>query len=183
MNARLESSRMMEQNSSVDPDAALDFDGYKELGAWSGLSRGSMKIIGAGGGSSLQFVAVWGEQEILARISEASLSRVVSGVNLMPGTLADQIGDSELLLVFLRHFGCIFCREMVADIRAAKESDPDYPEVLFFFQGTPTEGRAFLRRDWPDVRAIADAEQVFYEDFGVNQGSFLQIFGPRAFLS
>ena len=119
----------------------------------------------------------------MARISEASLSRVVSGVNLMPGTLADQIGDSETLLVFLRHFGCIFCREMVADIRAAKESDPDYPKVLFFFQGTPTEGRAFLRRDWPDVRAIADAEQSFYEDFGVNQGSFLQIFGPRALLS
>ena len=119
----------------------------------------------------------------MAGISEASLARVVIGVNLMPGTLSDQIGESETLLVFLRHFGCIFCREMVSDIRTAKESDSNYPEVLFFFQGTPTEGRAFLRRDWPDVRAIADADQSFYVDFGVNQGTLLQIFGPRALLS
>ena len=108
---------------------------------------------------------------------------MVSGVNLMPGTLADQIGESETLLVFLRHFGCMFCREMVSDIRSAKEANPKYPEVLFFFQGSPTEGRAFLRRYWPDVRAIADEDQSFYTDFGVDRGNLLQIFGPSAWLS
>jgi len=119
----------------------------------------------------------------LDRIPASSLDRVVSGVNLMPGSLRDQIGDRETLLVFLRYFGCVFCREMVADIRAAVEADPDYPDVLFFFQGTPTEGRAFLRRYWPDVRAIADPELAFYEDFGVEQGRILQVFGPRVLLS
>jgi len=29
----------------------------------------------------------------------------VSGVNLRPGTLADQLGSQPTLLVFLRHFG------------------------------------------------------------------------------
>ena len=55
------------------------------------------------------------------RIPDRALSRVVSGVNLMPGSLADQLGDGETLLVFLRYFGCIFCREMVADLRSATE--------------------------------------------------------------
>jgi hypothetical protein len=119
----------------------------------------------------------------LDRIPDSSLDRNVSGFNLMPGSLRDQLGDDATLLVFLRYFGCIFCREMVADIRAAAENDPDYPAVLFFFQGTSTEGRAFLRRYWPDVRAIADPELAFYEDFGVEQGRMLQVFGPRVLLA
>jgi hypothetical protein len=117
------------------------------------------------------------------RIPETTLQRSVNGVNLMPGCLRDQLGERETLLVFLRYFGCVFCREMVADIRAAKERDPAYPEVLFFFQGTPTEGRAFLRRYWPEARAVSDPEHAFYADFGVEQGSFLQLLGPRSLLS
>jgi hypothetical protein len=114
------------------------------------------------------------------RIPAAVLDRFVSGVNLMPGSLRDQLGDRPTLLVFLRHFGCTFCRETVAELREAAAA-PDYPPVLFFFQGSPTEGRAFLRRYWPEARAIADPEFVLYEAFGVQRGSLLQLFGPGVF--
>jgi hypothetical protein len=119
----------------------------------------------------------------MERIPKSSLERGVSGVNLMPGCLRDQIGVRETLLVFLRYFGCIFCREMVADVRAAAEQDAGYPDVLFFFQGSPTEGRAFLRRYWPEARAVADADHAFYEDFGVERGGLLDVLGPRALLA
>jgi hypothetical protein len=119
----------------------------------------------------------------MKHVPKASLDRVVSGVNLMPGSLRDQLGSEPTLLVFLRYFGCIFCREMVADVRAAAESSPDYPSVLFFYQGTPTEGRAFLRRYWPAARAVADDDHSFYEDFGVERGRLLEVLGPRALLS
>jgi AhpC/TSA antioxidant enzyme len=111
------------------------------------------------------------------RIPTEVLDRFAGGVSLMPGTLRDQLGDRTTLLVFLRHFGCAFCRETIADLREASE-DPEYPPVLFFFQGTATEGRAFLRRYWPGARAIADPELSFYEAFGVERGSLLQMFGP-----
>jgi hypothetical protein len=114
------------------------------------------------------------------RIPAAVLDRFVNGVNLMPGSLRDQLADRVTLLVFLRHFGCAFCRETVADLRETARA-PAYPAVLFFYQGTPTEGRAFLRRDWPDVRAVADPELAFYEAFGVDRGSLLQMFGPGVF--
>lgn len=113
----------------------------------------------------------------MERIPDAVLDRFVSGVNLMPGSLRDQLGARATLLVFLRHFGCAFCRETIADLRGVAEA-PRYPPVIFFFQGTPTEGRAFLRRYWPEARAIADPELVFYEAFGVDRGSLLQMFGP-----
>jgi hypothetical protein len=111
------------------------------------------------------------------RIPEAVLDRFVSGVNLMPGSLRDQLGKGATLLVFLRHFGCAFCRETIAGLREAAQT-AGYPPVIFFFQGTPTEGRAFMRRYWPEARAIADPELVFYEAFGVDRGSLLQMFGP-----
>jgi len=112
-----------------------------------------------------------------------ALDRPVTGVRLAPGTLRDQLGDGVTLLVFLRHFGCIFCREMVSDLRSAAESDPDYPDVLIFFQGSATEGRAFLRRYWPEARAVADPEMALYELFGVRRGSFFEALGPSVLIA
>lgn len=113
------------------------------------------------------------------KLPEALTSRFVSGFNLVPGNLGDQLSDGELTLaVFLRHFGCIFCKETLADIRELQQRHPHFPKPLFFFQGSATEGRALLRRGWPEARAIADPEGHFYEAFGVARGGLLKMFGP-----
>jgi hypothetical protein len=112
------------------------------------------------------------------RIPDALLERYVQGVNLMPGTLADQLGDAFTLLVFLRHFGCPFCKETIAGLRDASQRAATYPPVLFFFQGSPTEGRAFLRRSWPEVRAISDPDGFFYEGMGVGRAGVFEMFHP-----
>ena len=112
------------------------------------------------------------------QIPEELLQRAVTGVNLVPGQLKDQLGEGPTLLVFLRFFGCIFCREAVSDLRAAAEADPDYPAVLFFSQGSSTETRAFLRRYWPGARVVVDPKLEWYDAMGVGRASFLQTFGP-----
>ncbi len=38
-------------------------------------------------------------------VVDASLSHALDGYRLAPGTLADQLGESPTLLVFLRHYG------------------------------------------------------------------------------
>lgn len=111
------------------------------------------------------------------------LDSPVLGVNLMPGSLRDQVGSLPALLVFLRHFGCIFCRQMVSELRRASEQSPGFPPVLFFFQDSPTEGRVFLSRYWPGARAVADRERRFYEAFDVTRGTLLQLFGPSIWSS
>ncbi len=111
-------------------------------------------------------------------IPEAVLGRAVTGLNLSPGTLRDQLGQGANLLVFLRHFGCIFCRETLADVRAASLERPDFPPPLFFFQGRPAEGRALLRNHYPEARAVADPGAEFYEAFGVGRGGLIKMFGP-----
>jgi hypothetical protein len=115
------------------------------------------------------------------RIPESLLDRPVTGVNLMPGSLGDQLGSGPTLLVFLRFFGCIFCRETVADIREASESQPDYPAVLFVNQASPTECRAFVRRYWPDARVISDPNLEVYDEFGIGRASFIKALGPSVF--
>jgi len=116
-------------------------------------------------------------------IPKEALERMVVGVGLSPGALADQLGEGPALLVFLRHFGCIFCKEVVSDLRAAAESRDDYPEVLFFTQGLPAESRAFLRTYWPTARAVSDPDLWFYDAFGVRRASYLEALGPRVLRS
>lgn len=112
------------------------------------------------------------------RIPDSLLDRAVGGLNLVPGTLRDQLGIETTLIVFLRHFGCVFCRETLSDMRAVAESDARFPRPLFFFQGSPTEGRALLRRYWPDLRAAADPSLEFYAGFGIRRGGLVKMFGP-----
>ena len=107
------------------------------------------------------------------------LDRPVGGVGLAPGTLRDQLGEDPTLLVFLRHFGCIFCKEQVTDLRKAADANPDYPQVLFFTQGSPQESRAFLRTYWPTARAVSDPEFEFYEAMGVRRASLIEGIGPK----
>jgi len=116
----------------------------------------------------------------LDTIPESLLDHAVTGMNLMPGRFRDQL-HGPTLLVFLRFFGCIFCREAVGDLRAVVEADESYPDVIFFAQGSPTEARAFLRRSWPTARVVSDPELVFYEGFGVARASLVQSFHPRVF--
>ena len=44
-------------------------------------------------------------QQITRSIPPLVFQQPVEGVNLRPGTLADQMADTPTLLVFLRHFG------------------------------------------------------------------------------
>ena len=44
-------------------------------------------------------------QQMTRSIPPSVFQQPVEGVNLQPGTLADQVGDRPTLLVFLRHFG------------------------------------------------------------------------------
>jgi hypothetical protein len=111
-------------------------------------------------------------------IPQQLLDRPVTGLNLPPGTLRDQLDSGLTLIVFLRHFGCMFCRETLSDMRDVSEGDDRFPKPLFFFQGSPTEGRAFLRRYWPGLRAVADPRAEFYDGFGVGRGGLIKMFRP-----
>lgn len=112
-------------------------------------------------------------------IPETMLKSAVYGINLNADTLHGNLSPDGTLLVFLRHFGCIFCREMVADLRHHAATDGERERILFFFQGTVPEGRDFFAEHWSSARAIADRPLRFYQGFGVPRGTLSQIYGPE----
>lgn len=114
------------------------------------------------------------------QIADETLDASVTGVNLVPGSFRDQLGDAPVLLVFLRFFGCIFCRETVSDLRDLSEQQPDFPKVIFVSEAAKIEVQAFLRRYWPTAATISDTDRTMYEAFGVGK-SLLKTFSPGVF--
>ncbi len=114
---------------------------------------------------------------MVEKIPESVLARPVNGLNLDASLFRDQLGDGATLLVFLRHFGCMFCREVVRDLRVVAESTPDFPKILFVYQGSREQGRYFFGRHWPGVSAIADEPKFFYRGFGLKQGGLRELAG------
>jgi hypothetical protein len=103
------------------------------------------------------------------------------GRHLSAGTLAGQLQAAcgPTLLVFLRHFSCIFCREMVRDVMAAASSDQTYPGVLMVCQGDLAEADTFFGKYAPTAPVVCDPSKTFYDGLKLGHGTFAQMFGPR----
>jgi len=114
------------------------------------------------------------------QISIETFGSSVAGVNIGPGSLGDQLPDRPTLIVFLRFFGCVFCRETISDLRQLSEADGQFPDVLFISEAGATEARAFVRRYWPQARVVSDPQGLIYAAFGVGR-SVLKAFSPGVF--
>jgi hypothetical protein len=86
--------------------------------------------------------------------------RTESGASLL--TLAEA---SPVLLVFLRHFGCSFCRQAISDVADLKgELDRRGVRPVFVHLGTPERAKPFF--DYygiGDVERVSDPEAVVYQ--------------------
>lgn len=96
-------------------------------------------------------------------------------------SIAELSHHRAVLVVLLRHFGCTFCREAVADLvqrRSAIEAVGT--QLVLVHQGSETEASSFLEaRGLGDVPRVADPDAVVYRALGLQRGSLLQLFGPR----
>lgn len=116
------------------------------------------------------------------QIDNSLLTLPVKGLNLKGTRFEDQIAPQGMLLVFLRHLGCTFCRETVHQLREAAKN-PDFPPVVFVHQGSLDEGIRFFSERWTDVVAIADPELELYHAFKLKRGTMSELFGPQTLIS
>ncbi len=89
--------------------------------------------------------------------------------------------ERPLLLVFLRQFGCPFCREAMTDLseqRQRIESEGVQP-VLVHMTSEHYARQILSVYELDDLPRVSDPEQVFYHNFGLRRGSFWQIFGMK----
>lgn len=78
--------------------------------------------------------------------------------------------ERPVALVFLRHFGCIFCREHAAWLAQHPELN-----VVFVAHGTPEESASFRAEIDSPHPFISDPRRVLFEAFGLRRAGLGQI--------
>lgn len=84
--------------------------------------------------------------------------------------------DRPLALVFLRHFGCLFCREQLSQLRPYADEN-----IVFVSMSKVQEAAEF--RDKMEIQStfVSDPLKTLYEQFGLKRGSFAQMFSTTTF--
>lgn len=94
-------------------------------------------------------------------------------------SLADASKESPVALVFLRHFGCTFTRQILrglSDLQAAATSHGTQL-VLVHMLKSGAELRYLGAND--QVACISDPKCELYRAFGLGNGGLMELFGPR----
>jgi peroxiredoxin len=111
-----------------------------------------------------------------------AVAQVLEGATTETGArLVSLVEQAPVLLVFLRHAGCTFCREAISDIaetRAAIEADGT--RIVLVHLGDQSQlQRVVERYGVADIERIADPERALYQAFGLKRGNLLQLLGPK----
>ena len=87
--------------------------------------------------------------------------------------------EKPVLLVFLRHFGCVFCRQALKDISTKLTSfQKNRIELVFaHLSDDATASEYFNEYGFPNALSISDPETNIYKQFGLIKGTFRQLYG------
>jgi peroxiredoxin len=93
--------------------------------------------------------------------------------------LRDISFQKPVFLVFLRHFGCVFCKEAMSDLSEMLDSirHKNIHLVLVHMADNDIAEKYFENFHLTDVSHISDTDMQFYKAFGLSKGKFSQLYG------
>jgi peroxiredoxin len=110
-----------------------------------------------------------------------SLDSIITNQGL---SLAAYSDEKPTMLIFLRHFGCTFCKEALREIkknRAAIESEGTQI-ILVHLVDELEAAIATQKYHIADLPRISDPEKKLYKAFGLQRGTFVQLLGLNVIL-
>ena len=95
-------------------------------------------------------------------------------------TLGELSRSSPVLVVFLRHCGCTFAREALADVASHRQAIQQSGAgiVIVHMQTDEDAGNLLTRYGLADLPRISDPDQKVYQAFELKRGSLWQVAGP-----
>lgn len=112
----------------------------------------------------------------------ADLASAMKAAHTSGGASLYDVSESKrTLVVFLRHLGCTFCREALADLRDRRaEIERAGTRIALIHMAPDKLAAEFLAKyKLSDVPRFSDPDQSLYAAFGLQRGGPLQLFGPR----
>lgn len=99
----------------------------------------------------------------------------------------DDLADRQpQLVVFLRHAGCTFCRQALADIQSVRqEIESTGCGIVFVHLGReddPESVAIFHKYGVDDLPRISDPSSRLYRQFGLDLGGFRELFGIKVWM-
>lgn len=87
--------------------------------------------------------------------------------------------NGPVLLVFLRHFGCIFCREALRDLALKREQYESKGITIVFVHMSDRETAEMYFRSFnlDGIRHISDPQCSYYSAFELGKATIGQLFG------
>ncbi len=97
--------------------------------------------------------------------------------------LADAWADHPAVVVWLRHFGCVFCREHVLEVRSSRaDIEALDAGIVFVGNGTPRAAGWFQAKFAADSTVLTDPDLDTYRAIGARSG-VLTTLGPQVWAS
>ena len=118
---------------------------------------------------------------IAADIDLSITSEMATSSNSNLKALSD---EKPVLLVFLRHFGCVFCKEAMADLAKLKNEIKDKNISLAFVHMAEQKiAKEYLDNfGLGDCAHISDPDCKYYTAFRLTKGSFSQLYGLQTWI-
>ena len=100
-----------------------------------------------------------------------------------PVRLGDLWSERPAVLVFVRHFGCVFCRQMAVDIHRHRDKfDEADVELAVIGHGLPEHAADFRKLQNVDLRLLVDPDRKVYDLAGAKVATLNELIGPRQIL-
>ena len=98
--------------------------------------------------------------------------------------LLERSKRKPVLLVFLRHLGCAFCREALADLsRRRRDIEKLGAEIVLVHMAEPGQWAPFIAKyGLQDALAISDPGKELYRAFELKRGTLRQLLGLKVWL-
>lgn len=98
--------------------------------------------------------------------------------------LMELTNQHPTFLVFLRHFGCVFCKEGLHDLAELKDNFVEKGIRLVFVHMSDEDvaNEYFRNYDLEGVAHISDPACQHYSNFGITKGTFSQLYGLRTWI-
>ncbi len=92
--------------------------------------------------------------------------------------------EKPILLVFLRHFGCVFCKEALSNLSKKREQFENRGiQIVFVHMSENDEADDyFIKYKLEGISHISDPMANYYKAFKLTKGSFMQLYGLQTWI-